>query len=168
MGSDAKTRQPAIRKFLRSVSNSEKPRPDPFARRPNQKCDPYGQGGKPLTTLEAEQLLITLHKDWNLEGVSHHTDKEELLSDASIIGIPTQLRRYFTHPDYITGAHFLNHLAAVAQMNDHFPSIALERKLDSRKKQWTVMSTITFHTFVLKGLSSHDFFVAMVRQHREF
>ena len=168
--------------------NNKQSRPDPFARRPNQKCDPYGQGGKPLTAVQAEHLLPTLHSDWVLQGVGyqerrhpHHpqqksnpTSTSQELSNSSsrdtddietnsADGIPTLLRRSFVHPDFLSGASLLNHMAAVAQMNDHYPSLSLERQLDSRKKQWTVQSTITFHTFVLQGLSHHDFFVATVR-----
>ena len=45
----------------RSLTSS---RPDPFARRPNKVCDPYGQGGKPLSVEDAEKLLTTVSEEW--------------------------------------------------------------------------------------------------------
>jgi pterin-4a-carbinolamine dehydratase len=150
-----------------SKSSSSKPRPDPFARRPNQICDPYGQGGKPLTAAEAERLLATVHPDWSLQGENYEptpaTTNEDGNDDVAGADIPTQLIRSLSHPDFLSGSAFLNQVAAVAQMNDHFPSLHLERRLDSRRKQWRVVSTITCQTFVLQGLSHHDFFVATVR-----
>lgn len=144
----------SLSSFGSNGKSDGKARPDPFARRPNQKCDPYGQGGKPLTLQEAESLLNTVHSEWSLEGNGSE--------DKKFRNIPTHLTRSFVHPDFIAGASFLNHVAAVAQMNDHFPSVTLERKLDSKRKQWLVVSTVSCHTFVLQGLSHHDFFVATV------
>jgi len=141
----------ATRFFSSSSNNNNRPRPDPFARRPNKVCDPYGQEGKPLEGPSAENLLTTVHPEWTLEGDEYGNG-----------GIPTRLTRRFLHPDFIAGASFLTHVAAVGQMNDHYPSIQLHRRLDSKRKQWLVESTITCHTFVLQGLSHHDFFVATV------
>jgi len=142
-----------VRTFSTSDPNKDKtkPRPDPSARRPNQKCDPYGQGGKPLTAAEAERLLATVHSDWKLQGEHEQETKS-----------PTHLTRSFHHHDFLSGSSFLHHLAAVAQMNDHYPELRLERQLDSRRKQWIVVSTVRCHTFVLQGLSHHDFYVATV------
>jgi pterin-4a-carbinolamine dehydratase len=165
------------RTFSSESSNSNKsskPRPDPFARRPNQICDPYGQGGKPLTAAEAERLLTTVYSDWSLQGENYERNNEQEpannnnnnngdVKESGGANIPTQLTRSFTHPDFLSGSAFLNHVAAVAQMNDHFPSLLLERKLDSKRKQWGVVSTVTCQTVVLQGLSHHDFFIATVR-----
>jgi pterin-4a-carbinolamine dehydratase len=49
-----------------SSSSSSKHRPDPFARRPTSVCDPYGQGGKPLTLEEATKLLRTVEPEWKI------------------------------------------------------------------------------------------------------
>lgn len=154
-------------------NKSNKSRPDPFARRPNKICDPYGQGGKPLTAADAERLLMTVHPDWSLRGDNYHnnetlsTSSQNNETDATAAAaaaiIPTELTRSFAHPDFMSGSAFLNQVAAVAQMNDHFPSLKLERKLDPKRKQWRVVSTVTCHTFVLQGLSHHDFFIATVR-----
>jgi pterin-4a-carbinolamine dehydratase len=125
-------------------------RPDPFARRPNQKCDPYGQGGKPLGVDDAQRLLATVSDDWRLESQENGSDT------------PFFLVREFYHDDFLAGSSFVNEIAAVAQMNDHYPSITLERRLDSKKKAWRVVTTVKCHTKVLGGLSHHDFFLATV------
>lgn len=125
-------------------------RPDPFARRPTKKCDPYGQAGKPLSVEDAERLSATVSNEWTLEIVEDHA---------------TSIRREFVHQDFMTASSFLNHIAAVSQMNDHFPSLQLERRLNSRQKVWSIVSSVSCSTRVLQGLSRHDYFLAMVRTH---
>lgn len=39
---------------------------DPLAKKPTKVCDPYGQGGKPLTVEQAKALLPTLDGSWKL------------------------------------------------------------------------------------------------------
>ncbi|MGK3742974.1 MAG: pterin-4a-carbinolamine dehydratase [Bacillariaceae sp.] len=53
-------------RYQSSSSSSSQHRPDPFARRPTAKCDPYGQDGKPLTLEEATKLLRTVEPEWKL------------------------------------------------------------------------------------------------------
>jgi len=125
-----------------------------MARRPTAKCDPFGQGGKPLMLEDAMRLSATVDPAWKVE-----TEMKESKEGDSLVH-PATIIREFQHPDFISAASFLQHVAAVAQMNDHFPSLTVERKLNSRKKQWTVVSTIQCHTKVLGGLSHHDFFLA--------
>ena len=139
----------------RHNSSSTDHRPDPFARRPNKKCDPYGQGGKPLSLPDARKLLSTISDEWRIVPVK---------DDGSVSDDDTEMliTREFVHADFISGSSFLTHIAAVAQVNDHFPSLTLERKLDGRKKAWTVVSSVKCHTKVLQGLSHHDFFLATV------
>ena len=135
-------------------SGNSKRRPDPLARRPNQKCDPYGQGGKPLTKVDAERLLLTVDGAWKLDyGTSDPSLEEEFT-------VPVALTRTFAHVDFISASNFLTHLAAVAQMNDHYPSLHLERTIVPRQKSWKVVTTVRCHTRVLEGLSHHDFFLA--------
>jgi pterin-4a-carbinolamine dehydratase len=122
-------------------------RPDPLARRPNQKCDPYGQGGKPLGWNDAKQLLEILDKDWILEG----GDGE---------GPPVSLTRSYLHKDYLTATAFLSKIAVVGDLNNHYPTIVLERKL--QRQSWQVTTTIKCHTITLNGLSRHDFHIAML------
>ena len=55
-------------------------------------------------------------------------------------------------------------IAALSQMNNHYPwNIKLQRNLNSKAKQWQIITTIELHTKVLQGLSHHDFYLAMVR-----
>ena len=123
-----------------------KARTDPTAKRPNKLCDPYGQGGKPLSSKELDDLRHTVHSDWKVE-----TNQDEE---------PLALTRDFEHPDFMVGARFLQKIAAVAQINAHFPSLHLERRIV--KKNWQVVSVVRCHTKVLGGLSAHDFHLAMV------
>lgn len=124
---------------------------DPLARRPNKVCDPYGQGGRPLSREDAQGLLATVEKDWRLVVVA------AAAQDSS----PTGLMRDFHHEDFMNGSQFVAKIAAVAHMNNHYPSIQLERKLLPRS--WQVTTTVTCSTPTLKGLSYNDFHIAMVR-----
>jgi pterin-4a-carbinolamine dehydratase len=124
---------------------------DPLARRPNKVCDPYGQGGRPLSREDAQGLLATVEKDWRLVVV-----------DAAQDSPPTKLIRDFHHRDFMNGSQFVAKIAAVAHMNNHYPSIQLERKLLPRSS-WQVTTTVTCSTPTLKGLSYNDFHIAMVR-----
>ena len=45
-------------------SKKGKTKYDPTAKRPNRLCDPYGQGGQPLSYEAATKLRTTLHTDW--------------------------------------------------------------------------------------------------------
>jgi pterin-4a-carbinolamine dehydratase len=117
---------------------------DPLARRPNEVCDPYGQGGKPLSREDAQGLLATVEKDWRL-----------VPEDS-----PTGLIRDFHHENFMEGSQFVGKIAAVAHMNNHYPSIQLERKLLPRS--WQVATTVKCSTPTLKGLSYNDFHIAMV------
>jgi pterin-4a-carbinolamine dehydratase len=149
-----------------ATPSSKQPRRavDPMAKRPNKVCDPYGQGGKPMTLAQAKVLMTTIHQDWRLldrdESESSSSSSSKSSSpDADMP--PHAMAREFVHPDFIAGARFLQSLAAVAQINNHFPSLTLNRRVV--RKQWQVYSSIQCHTRVLEGLSTHDFHLAMVR-----
>lgn len=139
----------------RYLSSNGKPRNDPTAKRPNKLCDPYGQGGKPLTLAEAEATKTTLSEDWEFEFLD---DEEEVVH---MEHQPIAIRREFIHPDFLTGARFIHKIAAVAQVNAHYPSLTLDRRIVN--KNWQVMTVCRCDTFVLGGLSTHDFYLAMVR-----
>lgn len=121
-------------------------RPDPFARRPNNKCDPYGQKGIPMPKSEAEKLQTTIDSEWNIEFE---------------LDTPKAISRSFSHPDFLSGSKFLQKVAAVAQINNHYPKLELDRRII--QKQWQVITRISCHTTVLNGISAHDFHLAMVR-----
>ena len=119
---------------------------DPLARRPNKICDPYGQGGKPLSREQTEHLLATLEDGWRL--IPETND-------------PTGLVREFYHKDFIAASQFVAKIAAVAHVNNHYPSILLERRL--LPKAWQVVTRVECRTLTLEGLSYNDFHMAMVR-----
>jgi pterin-4a-carbinolamine dehydratase len=140
-------------------TTKSKSRTDPTAKRPNQVCDPYGQGGKPLSQTEAEGLKTTIHGDWSLEYHHHRLVQKDTTTTTATI--PQTLTREFLHPTYLAGARFLHKIAAVAQLQNHFPSsLLLERRL--LRKNWQMVSRIECRTTVLGGLSMHDFHLAMV------
>jgi len=148
-----------------STNSDSSQRPDPFARRPNSKCDPYGQNGKPLALNKVSLLTRTIEPEWSVmmhefeetdsnKSVHEVTEKDDI--------IPFAISREFWHHDYMSGAKFAAHVAAVSQMNaQHFPhEVILKRKLNSRKKSWKVCTQIICRTHVLQGLSHHDFYLA--------
>jgi pterin-4a-carbinolamine dehydratase len=79
---------------------------------------------------------------------------------------PIALIRSFQHPDFMSGTRFLHTIASVAQLNAHYPTLSLERKIIHR--QWYVISTVKCHTLVLGGLSSFDFHLATVTYNHVF
>jgi len=165
-------------------------RPDPFARRPTSKCDPYGQSGKPLTLGETTKLLRTVEPEWKLlinkDDSGKDCDFNMLRNANGEVGnndgdsnnnnqyyynkcydenfVPFGIGRDFWHEDYTHGAQFLTHVAAVAQMNaQHFPHrVILERKIQglSGSKSWNICTRVICSTHVLQGLSHHDFYLA--------
>jgi pterin-4a-carbinolamine dehydratase len=136
---------------------------DPMAKRPNKLCDPYGQGGRPMSMEEAQLLKKTIHDDWRIETTTTTTASSESSSSSSEAEAAATLYlvRDFHHGDYLYGARFLAKLAAVAQINNHFPSLTLDRKIV--QKNWHVYTRVKCHTKVLGGLSQHDFHLAIVR-----
>ncbi len=76
--------------------------------------------------------------------------------------VPFAIRRFYWHDEYLQGAEFSRHVAAVAQMNaQHFPhEVILSRKLESKTKTWKICTEIVCRTHVLQGLSHHDFYLA--------
>lgn len=149
-------------------SNQQRQAYDPTARRPNRICDPYGQRGKPLSAAEAKTHQVTIHGDWKLvttqtpsthfgvEGNDQATDQRQQQQQPP----PERLVREFLHADFLSGAKFLERIAAVALVNNHFPLLELDRVIV--RKQWQVVSRISCRTKVLDGLSTNDFFLAMM------
>jgi len=127
---------------------SSKKRADPFTRRPSTICDPYGQGGQPLLPDDATRLLESLDNEWQME---HEGSMP-----------PISIFREFNHPDYLSGAKFVHHMACVGEINNHYPIITLERRLLPRQKVWLVVTTVKCKTEVLQGLSHNDFHLAML------
>ena len=138
-------------------NNARHRRYDPTTKRPNSVCDPYGQGGKPMSAADAQSHMPTIHENWEL--VTNRTTNEND-DQTSSPPPPDLLQREFRHEDFLTGAKFLKKIAAVALVNNHFPLLELDRKIV--KNQWLNISRISCRTKVLGGLSTNDFFLAMV------
>ena len=102
-------------------------------------------------TLESAEMMkktVNVEDDWQIIVMDGSKDT------------PTSLVREFTHANFLDGADFVRKMAAVALVNNHYPSIELDRRVV--KKNWQVVSRITCQTKVLEGLSSFDFHLAMV------
>ena len=136
-------------------------RPDPFARRPTTKCDPYDQGGKPLTLDRVSALMATVEPEWEVV-MTENDENDESSNHEDKTTIPFAIRRFYWHEEYLQGAEFIRHVAAVAQMNaQHFPhELTLARKLNSKTKTWNICTEVVCRTHVLQGLSGHDFYLA--------
>lgn len=137
---------------------------DPFARRPNKVCDPYGQGGKPLSSSDAKQQLSILEPGWKLVVDNDGTIMEKTEFKESKLGevIPKAVQKEFYHENYLDASRFVSIIASVAHMNNHYPSISIERRLMKQEKAWRVVSTVTCSTETLGGLSFNDFHIAML------
>ena len=137
---------------------------DPFARRPNKVCDPYGQGGKPLSSSDAKQQLSILEPGWILvvdnDGII--MEKAESKESKPREFIPKAVQKEFYHENYLDASRFVSIIASVAHMNNHYPTISIERRLMKREKAWRVVSTVTCSTETLGGLSFNDFHIAML------
>ncbi len=134
-----------------SSSNDPSYQRDPTARRPNKVCDPYGLNGQPMSFKEAATQLTLLNPGWHIET-----------NDKCKDGPPLSLQKEFCHLNYIDGSKFMHKVAAVAQNNNHYPLISLERRLMKKEKAWKVITTVKCSTKVLGGLSFHDFHIAML------
>jgi pterin-4a-carbinolamine dehydratase len=132
---------------------------DPTARIPTKKCDPYGQDGKPLDYTKAMELLQTLDTPWRLVEV---VPGSKLDTQRHPTTTYLSLYREFYHETFIHGSRFLAMIAAVAQNNNHFPEISLQRQLVNPIQGWQVISSVQCFTPTLKGLSYHDFHLALM------
>lgn len=146
-----------FRSFVTSDSTSTL---DPTAKRPTKACDPYGQGGKPLSLLDASGLLTTLDDGWTLQRQQHH--RAQSIISAPEPAPPQSVCKEFYHDNFVTGSRFVSHVAAVAHNNNHYPTITLERRLMKREEAWRVVSTVKCFTPTLGGLSYNDFHLAML------
>lgn len=140
---------------------------DATARKPNQKCDPYGQNGKPLEYEEASKMMKTtaLEPGWKIQSFTMiNNNKTENENDnncsSSLYNHPLCLTKEFHHADFMQGSKFLSKIAAVGHINNHFPYLKLERRLT--KKSWDVVCVVTCFTAPLEGLSFNDFHIAML------
>ena len=127
-------------------------------------CDPYGQGGKPLSSSDAKQQLSILEPGWILVVDNDNVLHENMENQESKLGevIPKAVQKEFYHENYLDASRFVSIIASVAHMNNHYPAISIERRLMKREKSWRVVSTVTCNTETLGGLSFNDFHIAML------
>jgi pterin-4a-carbinolamine dehydratase len=157
---------------------------DPTAKRPTQKCDPYGLSGQSLSYQECINQLSTLEEGWKLKNADHGATEEES---------PTFLEKQFYHDTFYTASRFMSQISLLCTNLNHYPQLSIERLLvddvtkfyntqkaadisDNLKKRkikgWVFVSTIRCSTYrpptkkedtgaLEKGLTYHDFHLAM-------
>ena len=76
--------------------------------------------------------------------------------------VPQSLQKEFYHANYIHRSKFTSLVAAVAHMNNHYPTLSLEQRLEHKEKAWSVVTTVKCHTLALGGLSFNDFHIALL------
>eukprot|EP00984_Skeletonema_dohrnii_P033479 scaffold30215_cov148-Skeletonema_dohrnii-CCMP3373.AAC.2 len=104
-------------------ASSEKRKVDPFAKRPSQKCDPYGLAGQSLSHKECIDWLATLECGWNLiyDGIKKRPEIEEQA--------PIFLQRQFYHATFHDASQFLSHISLLSTNLNHYPFLSMERVL---------------------------------------
>jgi len=147
---------------------------DPMARTPTEKCDPYGQGGKPMEYDKAIKLLQTLDQSWRVMDASsvsqspssyiqRNTNTSSVLCDSGQHTFPyLYLYREFYHDSFLDGSKFLNMIAAISQNHNHYPEISLQRRLIHSMKAWEIVTSVKCFTQTLAGLSHSDFLLALM------
>mmetsp|Transcript_12180 Transcript_12180/g.24461 ORF Transcript_12180/g.24461 Transcript_12180/m.24461 type:complete len:294 (-) Transcript_12180:54-935(-) len=105
-------------------ASSEKRKVDPFAKRPSQKCDPYGLAGQSLSHKECIDWLATLECGWNLiyDGIEKRPEIEEQVA-------PIFLQRQFYHETFHYASQFLSHISLLSTNLNHYPFLSMERVL---------------------------------------
>jgi 4a-hydroxytetrahydrobiopterin dehydratase len=95
-------------------------------------CKPCEGGVSPLSAAESEQLLATLHADWQLSGDG------------------LEISRSFSFPAYSRSLGFANAVAWIAITEGHHPDLLLSYS----------RCTVTYTTHAIGGLSINDFICA--------
>ena len=101
---------------------SAKRKNDPFAKRPTQKCDPYGLAGQSLSLKECIDWLATLEEGWKL---IHSTEKRA----GTEVEAPTFLQKQFYHSTFHDASQFLSHISLLSANLNHYPFLSMERVL---------------------------------------
>jgi pterin-4a-carbinolamine dehydratase len=165
---------------------------DPLAKKPNNKCDPYGQGGKPLNYQEVSTLLnTTLENGWSMKfsplsfpfdnekGAYAANQQQRNMEGGDVVQrklLPLNISKEYHHENLLQGTKFISSLASLCLVHHHFASFHLERRLMSRTQKhnvtsdssalsssgWDFVTTITCFTPTLGGLSYNDFHLAMM------
>lgn len=118
-----------------------RPASDPTAKRPTQKCDPYGLAGKSLSHIECLDLLSTLDTGWRLlfepresshdeaSIIHNHHDNSNSDRATTTTTSPTFLQKYYYHPTFYEASKFISHIALLATNHNHYPHLSIDRIL---------------------------------------
>ena len=104
----------------------EKRKVDPFAKRPSQKCDPYGLAGQSLSHKECLDWLLTLDSGWKLIGGD--TDSRHETEDSEEV-LPIFLQKQFYHATFHDASLFLSQISLLSTNLNHYPFLSMERVL---------------------------------------
>eukprot|EP00573_Skeletonema_grethae_P004582 CAMPEP_0201700486 /NCGR_PEP_ID=MMETSP0578-20130828/28678_1 /ASSEMBLY_ACC=CAM_ASM_000663 /TAXON_ID=267565 /ORGANISM="Skeletonema grethea, Strain CCMP 1804" /LENGTH=267 /DNA_ID=CAMNT_0048187551 /DNA_START=38 /DNA_END=838 /DNA_ORIENTATION=- len=115
--------QTDVSKQQKQNLTSEKRKVDPFAKRPSQKCDPYGLAGQSLSLKECLDWLATLECGWKL--IHDATEKQPETEEQA----PIFLRKQFYHATFHDASQFLSHISFLSTNLNHFPFLSMERVL---------------------------------------
>jgi pterin-4a-carbinolamine dehydratase len=109
---------------------NEKRKVDPFAKRPSQKCDPYGLAGQSLSHKECLDWLVTLECGWKLiDGDTDNNRQENEERDHSDSETPVFLQKQFYHATFHDASRFLSHISLLSTNLNHYPFLSMERVL---------------------------------------
>ncbi|KAL9182173.1 hypothetical protein ACHAXT_012825 [Thalassiosira profunda] len=135
--SDASTAEPQPadgdngKDTLQQQSTDRRPQSDPTARRPTQKCDPYGLQGASLSRAQCLEWMPTLDDGWRLlppEGDVANPQNGN--ADSEAIGAqPVYLQRQYHHPTLHDASQFLTRIGLLATNLNHYPFLSVERVL---------------------------------------
>lgn len=116
----------------KQILPNEKRRVDPFAKRPSQKCDPYGLAGQSLSYDECLDWLRTLEDGWKLlmNGDADNNRRESVQNMHSEMKVtPIFLQRQFYHATFHDASQFLSQIALLSTNLNHYPYLSMERVL---------------------------------------
>lgn len=128
---DKNIQQHSEQKRLKSSS-------DPTAKRPTQKCDPYGLQGESLPYNQCLDWMTTLDDGWVMLdskedpiNMNMHADNVDVSNDPTIHEqMPiTFLQTQYYHRTFHEASQFLSHITLLATNLNHYPSLSMERVL---------------------------------------
>jgi pterin-4a-carbinolamine dehydratase len=117
---------------------------------------------------EAKRLHTTIHPDWKLHFREQSNAATDCTDDAGTTTQsppPVALVREFRHSDFRSGSLLIQKLSAVCELNNHYAKLILQRRICKTKTegvQWEIVTTAHCQTTVLGGLSTEDFYLALL------
>ena len=111
---------------------------DPTAKRPTQKCDPYGLQGESLSSAKCLEWMSTLEGGWTLldstekdmtTTIRNNLKHESRMTDTTTATAPKFLQKQYYHHTLHDASRFLSHISLVATNINHYPFLSMERIL---------------------------------------